>query len=344
MQSHFTLDRGIDYAARTRRGAPRTYAYGSESAVLKLQRALRRQWPVLATFILLGLAAGVIHSKLEPEHAATLFGGWAIAGVVLGAVGVAVREIWRDAIDFKILQERLPYAVMGAAPQLAPATLRQLQPDQRSPFGVIAHYPASRFATAFRDFQDGLTNKTVLSFIGSLPGEGASSVALSTAASAAQQGRQVMVVDCDLRQRSATRALGFEPDEGILEACEEPESWRDFICEEEETGFHVLPAARARTAWRSLFGAEGLPQIIDQLRNEYDLVILDCPPALGTAEGALIARLADKKVVVTAWDDTPFSALRSTMRALRARPRPTDVGIYVNRVPPGYRLRRVRAD
>lgn len=345
MQSHFTLDRGLDYAgaSRARRGV-RTLTYGSESQLLKLQRVLRRHWAILLACVLFGVAAGVIHSKVEPGDLVAILGAWTGIGFGIGAIILVAREIMRDAIDFKLLQDRVPYSVLGAAPAITPTALRQLQPDQRSPVGVITNFPASRFATAFRDFQDTLPNQTILSFIGSVPGDGASSVALCAAASAAQQGRQVLLIDCDLRQRSATRTLGFEPDEGILEACEDPEAWRDFLCEDHETGFHILPAAKPRSAWRSLIGAEGLPEILDLVRSEYDLVLLDCPPALGSAEGAMIARLADRKIVVTAWDDTPFNALRNSMKALRARPRPTDVGIYVNRVPPGYKLRRVRAD
>jgi hypothetical protein len=47
-------------------------------------------------------------------------------------------------------------------------------------------------------------------------------------------------------------------------------------------------------------------------------------------------------VIVAVWDQTPTSAIRHTMRTLRRSPGTT--GIYVNRVPPGYRFGRLRPD
>jgi Mrp family chromosome partitioning ATPase len=80
---------------------------------------------------------------------------------------------------------------------------------------------------------------------------------------------------------------------------------------------------------------------MDQLRSAYDLVILDCPPALGSAEGTVLGRSADRCVLVVAWDDTSISTLREAVRALRPRGKPA---LYVNRVPRGYRFGRLRSD
>jgi Mrp family chromosome partitioning ATPase len=71
--------------------------------------------------------------------------------------------------------------------------------------------------------------------------------------------------------------------------------------------------------------------------------VLDCPPALGSADGPVLAGMAEKVVVVTAWDRTPLSALRGAMRSVHARPH-LRTGVYVNRVPPQYRFGRLRPD
>ena len=82
---------------------------------------------------------------------------------------------------------------------------------------------------------------------------------------------------------------------------------------------------------------------LQELQAKYDLVILDCPPALSNADGAMVARVADKTVVVAAWDETPLAAVRNTMRALRRRSNDA-TALYVNRVPAGYRFGRLRGD
>jgi Mrp family chromosome partitioning ATPase len=250
-----------------------------------------------------------------------------------------VRELGRNTItSVSSLGKHRGYSVLGAAPELSTRALRQLPPDQRSPLGCLAYQPASTFATAFRDLQGNLQGGTV-AFIGALAGEGATTSALCAAASATQQGRSVILVDCDLRRRSLTRGFGMNPDVGVLEACERPEFWRQYVEQEAETGLHFMPAASPTTPWRTLIGQPGFKVLLQQLESAYDLVILDCPPALGSAEGPMIARLTQRNVIVAGWDHTPLSVVRNTMRTLKNR---ANTGVYVNRVPPGYRFGRLR--
>jgi Mrp family chromosome partitioning ATPase len=161
--------------------------------------------------------------------------------------------------------------------------------------------------------------------------------------SATQQGRKVIVIDCDLRHRALTRALNTRPEEGVLEACDHPYDWSRYTFEEPETGLMFMPAAPAANAWRTLTNANGFSALLDRLDEEFDLIVLDCPPALTTADGMVIARRAELAVVVATWDRTRLNALRAVMRRMRTGNRPT-TGVYVNRVPPGYRFGRLRPD
>lgn len=336
----------LRYATSTAAGATRrVWAERQPWRVLalsRLARAWRRQWLTLL------IASGVIGAtglilvllgNASPQDGIVFF----VPASLLGGLGVAaLRELTRNTItSLSSLGKHRDYSVLGAAPVLTRQTLRELPPDQRTPLGCLAFLPASSFATAFRDLQGSLSNTQLVAFIAPFPGEGASTAALCAAVSACQQGRRAILIDCDLRQRSFSAGLEIEPKAGILELCERPGDWRSFVDEEVETGLHFIPAARPASAWKSLAGAGGLHVLLDNLRDAYDLIVLDCPPALATADGPEVARLADKCVVVVSWDATPISAVRNTMRVLRARARAA-TGIFVNRVPQGYRFGRLR--
>jgi Mrp family chromosome partitioning ATPase len=84
--------------------------------------------------------------------------------------------------------------------------------------------------------------------------------------------------------------------------------------------------------------------LLETLRPHFELIILDCPPAIESAEGAILARLADRAVVVTGWDRTPLRAVRRSMRHLHAGERPGATAVYVNRIPAGLRFGRLRAE
>lgn len=327
--------------ARTRRqNGPNTGAL----VWARLGRGLKRQWLIVAVLALLCSLLGLwFHTAGGALLTASTIAFYVAIGVGLAfAVGI-IRELGRNTItSVSSLGKNRGYTVLGAAPELSVRALRQLPPDQRSPLGCVAYEPASPFATAFRDLQGNLASDGVVAFIGSFAGDGATTSALCAAASASQQGRSVIIVDCDLRRRSLTRGFGLEPELGVLEACERPEYWRDYIAEETDTGLHFMPAAKPVSFWRTLIGHPGFPQLLNQLREAYDLVVLDCPPALGSAEGPMVARLAQRSVVVAVWDHTPIGAVRHAMRTIRRDP--GAVSVYVNRVPPGYRFGRLRPD
>lgn len=339
-------DRAFGYApsaARPIRRATRSMAQAPNMAWRRFLRAARRQALVFAAVVASAVLGGFIQRWLAPSvHDLEIMLSWIGAGFVLAFIAAAARESWRDAIGVSDFGAKRRYQMLGAAPELTPTDLRQLPPDRRSPVGLLAFQPASSFATAFRDLQHVLPARGVVAFIAPAIGEGATTTAMCAAISATQQDKRVLIIDCDLRQRALTKTLGIDPPEGVLEACIAPEDWRAFIAEEEETGLHFIPAARARSAWRGISTERaGFEALLRQARAGYDLVILDCPP-VGTADGPIVARLADKDVVVAAWDQTPRAAIRETMRALRVRK--GGAGVYVNRVPSGYRFGRLRAD
>lgn len=322
---------------RTRRAPSRSLALG------RLQRGVRRQWPIflLTAVVLTALGVGYDLSGGVPLMTTALF--WAPLGLAGGLVVAFVNELSRNTVtSLSSFGKHRGYAILGAAPELTAKVLRQLPPDSRDPMGCLTLQPASSFATAFRDLQAAIAQDNLVVFTGSMPGEGATTAAMCAAISATQQGRNVIVVDCDLRRRSLTHALGYDPDEGVLDACEHPDQWQSFVGEEEETGLHFMPASRQRSPW-SLTSAPGFEPLLSHLREAYDLVILDCPPALSGAEAGVVAGVADRAVLVTAWDRTPLNAVRKAMQVLHQR-RGAHSGVYVNRVPSHYRFGRLRGD
>ncbi|MBL8536024.1 MAG: AAA family ATPase [Hyphomonadaceae bacterium] len=325
-------------ARRIRQQPAQTLAWG------RLRRAFRRQAPLVGIAFIAITAAGCLFDYLSGGATLRSLLFWAPIGAGVALLIGAVREFGRNTItSLASFGSHRGYAILGAAPELTPQALRQLPPDRRTPLDCVVFQPSSPFATAFRDLQEGAADERVVSFVAALPGEGASTAALCTAASAALQGKRVILVDCDLRLRSLTKTLVHDAQEGVLEASQRPGSWRGMLAEEEETGLHFLPAAKPESAWRTLTGAPGFAQLVRDLQEAYDLVVLDCPSALSSADGAILASAAQRCVLVAAWDRTPLPAVRAAMRALRGHAGAA-TAVYVNRVPPGYRFGRLRPE
>lgn len=302
----------------------------------RIARAIGRQFPVFFIVFVLVAGLGAAFDLTGGMRLLAALKLWAPVGAAAGMGAAIIRELGRNTIgSLTALRRHRGYSVAGAAPELTEQILRALPPDKRTPLGALAFQPAGAFAGSFRDLQAALGDR-IVAFIGSVPNEGATTAALCTAASATQQGRRVIVIDCDIRRRSLTRLLQCDTDYGVLEAAEHPDRWREALYEEDEIGIAYLPAAKLKNPWRSLHGARGFKMMLEDIRSHYDLVILDCAPALSNADGAMVARLADRAIVVAAWDETPLSTVRASVRALR---KPADAtSLLVNRVPAGYRF------
>ena len=79
----------------------------------------------------------------------------------------------------------------------------------------------------------------------------------------------------------------------------------------------VLPAGTQAKAALSLFLSPALDRFMTQLRDNWDVVLLDVPPVFALAEGRVLARLADGALLCIRWGDTPRHVVLAAMTLLR---------------------------
>ncbi len=134
-------------------------------------------------------------------------------------------------------------------------------------------------------------------------GVGKTTTTVNLAASLAATKRRVLLVDLD-PQGNATMGSGVDKNEVELTGCEvllQEASIRDALVYVEASGYHVLSGNADLTAAEvQLMGVEGrehrLQQALEDVRGEFDYLLIDCPPALNmltlnsltAAQGVLI--------------------------------------------------------
>ena len=170
--------------------------------------------------------------------------------------------------------------------------------------------------------------------------EGKSITASNLAMALARRGVRVVLADFDLRRPSVARIFDIPiTSPGVLQIVHEKLELtkglqRISLDDDSVPPARPLPtngqparqaarqtdrrrlAARAARGWirdrRALALCLGLPQLITQLAAEADVVVIDTPPALSTAEVADLSRLVDVIFVVA----RRGKALRRSLRAL----------------------------
>ena len=138
----------------------------------------------------------------------------------------------------------------------------------------------------------------IISIVNQKGGVGKTTTALNLSAYLARLGKFVLLVDID-PQANATSGLGIDHnnlEKGIYEAIINKLSFKDVIIETEHQGYKIAPATV------SLAGASvelvnenrrehKLYDALLEVRNNFDYIIIDCPPTLGllTINGLIAA-------------------------------------------------------
>ena len=170
--------------------------------------------------------------------------------------------------------------------------------------------PLSRFSEAIRSLRSAIQMSDVdnppkvLQLTSTIPGEGKSTIAQTLAASAAQSGLNVLIMDCDLRHPSTSRFFKADKSPGLVDYLVGGADIQTIIAYDERLRLWYLPAGGKTQNPPDLLGSAKLKQLIAGLREKFDLVIIDTPPMGPVVDPLIVSNLADKVIFVVRWAST----------------------------------------
>lgn len=163
------------------------------------------------------------------------------------------------------------------------------------------------------------------------PGEGKSTIAAHLALSHAEQGLKTLLIDGDLRRPSVHKRFNLPTKLGLSEVLVGRLPWREALVRVDRTpNLDILPAGTVTRRAGDLVG-RAMEELIEEVLNDYDLVVLDAPPLLGFAEPLQMATTVDGVLVVTRAGVTnrrQVASVLSTLKRLRANV----TGVVLNQV------------
>ncbi|HKF47510.1 MAG TPA: polysaccharide biosynthesis tyrosine autokinase [Terracidiphilus sp.] len=217
---------------------------------------------------------------------------------------------------------------LGAIPIAEPAPgARKVISGRRENEGCVAlaAAPGSPVTESFRYTAASLLYSTdgsrpqVIAVTSANPGEGKTTIATNLALSFAEAGRRVLLVDADLRRPRIHQIFGVRNSGGLsalLESAKPVEGTRDRIMSTAYPNLSILPAGVAPENVFPLFWSPRALEFVAAAREQFDMVVIDTPPALGLPDARAIARLADGVVLVVRSGSTQRDDVTSAGRRL----------------------------
>jgi len=132
---------------------------------------------------------------------------------------------------------------------------------------------------------------------------------------AAKSGERVCVVDCDLRRPALHKAFGIGNARGVADYLSDRLGLDEVIYRKDPSGVHLVTAKPVPSYSLTLLTSGRMERMIELLREQYDLVILDAPSSLAFADARVLARMVDQTLYVVAWNRTRRESVIASLKA-----------------------------
>ena len=224
-------------------------------------------------------------------------------GIVIGAaVGFALAWL-RDILDHRLrsvdeIAEVLQLPVMGVLPHMGSSNR---YPDLGR---LVAHAPRCSIAESVRTLRTALHfglagNETkTIAITSPSPGDGKSTVASNLAIAMAQADQRVLLIDADLRK--PTQHLIFEQNNtrGLASVLTDRRPVAEAIVPSGVDSLDLLPCGPVPSNPVELLNNGFFAELLDQLKQNYDKIVIDSPPVMPVADARVIAAVSDATLLV----------------------------------------------
>jgi capsular exopolysaccharide synthesis family protein len=237
-----------------------------------------------------------------------------VAGVALALMA----GLSRDRMDRKVrapadVEYGFEAPLLGVVPLLRNRDMALLD-DPFSPIAEAHHAICLALEPLTR-----APDQKVLLLTSSFPGEGKSTTALKLAASLAASGKNVLVIDGDMRRGSLHLMLQIPNRTGLANLLSQ-EGGAGLIATArywESHGFSVLTRGRSATSPAELLAGSRFTELLDEAVRCFDSVIIDGPPVLGLADAPRLSSMADATIFVLEANRTSKDDAEAAVRRLR---------------------------
>ena len=234
-----------------------------------------------------------------------------VIGLMLGGGAMAFAE-YNDK-SFKSpaeIRKRLGVPVIGHIPELR----LDLPAESGTPSGMRASMaaalrPKSIEAEAYRGVRTQLYFSTqgrghqVIQVTSPNPGDGKSTLAANLAITIAQSGKRVVLLDCDMRKPQVHKIFELEKDGkklefGLSDIISGNATIARALKRSPVPNLDLIPCGPRPKNPAELLTSPRLQQLMDDLKSQYDFVIVDTPPVLAVSDPANVAPRVDGVIIV----------------------------------------------
>ena len=231
--------------------------------------------------------------------------------------------LWVNLIELGVIpgankDHKMPlYSVANGASSPTPRMLSS-DLDDKVELVTFQHKP-SMVAEAFRSVLTSVLFQNengrppqVLVFTSAQPAEGKTTIVSNLAISVAEIRRKTLIIDADMRRSRMHKIFGMDNENGLSDLLLE-EINQDTLaaCIKPSTipNLDVITAGSATSSATNLLHSPNMVELLEICRKQYDMILIDTPPALQITDARVLGRLSDAVIFVARANSTTRDAL-----------------------------------
>lgn len=167
----------------------------------------------------------------------------------------------------------------------------------KSPFQYVEAYKTFRTNLNFMTLGG---DHKVIAITSSIPGEGKSNVTINLGVTLAETGKKVLLIGCDLRKPTLRKYLRINNKRsgGLSNILSGEINADDAIVHFNDLRIDVITAGTIPPNPAEMLGSEQMSHLLDDLKKQYDYILLDTPPASVVTDAAVVGSMADGVIMV----------------------------------------------
>ncbi len=156
----------------------------------------------------------------------------------------------------------------------------------------------------------------ILVFSSCLPHEGKSFTSHNIAISLALDGNRTLLIDADLRRPILHQTFQVENSSGLSNYLTSKVEFQSVIRESFVDNLFLVVSGPMSPNPGEILGSDRMKQFLEEARDSFDRIIIDCPPLTGIGDGYVVGSLIGQLILVVAAGKTPADLIKHTQKQL----------------------------
>ena len=237
------------------------------------------------------------------------------AAFMLGVLWVFMLRMMRNGVRSS---QELEHATEVSVFAKIPESRNRLLRDKRHKLTLVEASPNDQASEAFRTLQTAVDfslseGQKVVMVCGLVPGVGKSFVSKNLAAVYAMNGKRVLLIDADMR-KGVIRSSKYL---GLTEVLSSKIPWRETVAESRCQNLFVMGCGRRLMSPSELLRHDLFKNLLEEMKSEYDMILVDTPPVSMVTDAELIFPLVDFALMVVHYGTDSIAQIKENLANLR---------------------------